>query len=152
MRMTPDRANTLPPIVGMGVNQPVYASAMNGSGSMMRPNPSPKISTLALLNESIHADTKSPTAILDASIKDLEAQIDNLRKYEQEFIDLGLEDSRKMLGAQVQELEDKIRQKRREKGVILIEKLKREGYGGLAAQVGKEVGVEGLGMGMRGLG
>lgn len=151
MRMTPDRANTLPPIASMGMSQPGYAASMNGSNGMHLPGPSPKTSTLALLNESIHADTKSPTALLDASIKELEGQIENLRKYEQEFIDLGLEDSRKMLSHQVQELEDKIRRKRREKGVVLIEKLKREGYGGLAAQVGKEVGVDGLVMGAHGM-
>ncbi|ETN38382.1 uncharacterized protein HMPREF1541_06417 [Cyphellophora europaea CBS 101466] len=152
MGITPDRANTLPPIMSRGLSQQGYAASMNGSNGMPLPGPSPKPSTLALLNESIHADTKSPTAVLDASIRELEGQIANLRKYEQEFIDLGLEDSRKMLSAQVHELEEKIRQKKREKGVILIERLRREGFGGLAAVVGKEVGVEGLGAGIPGLG
>ncbi|KPI45489.1 uncharacterized protein AB675_431 [Cyphellophora attinorum] len=151
-----DRANTLPPIInngGMGmVRQSSYGmsnAAANGVNTMPNtpfPLPSPQggpphSSTLALLRESIHPDTKSPTAILDASIKELELQANHLKKYEQDFIELGLEDSRKMLRDQVEDLEEKIRVKKKEKGRLLVERLQREGYGGLAAVVGKEAGV-----------
>lgn len=138
MGITPDRANTLPPIMSRGMSQAGYN--MNGN---TLPMPSPKAPiALSLLAES-HVDTKSPTALLDASIRDLEQQLDNLKSYDREFIDLGLEDSRKMLAAQMSELGEKIRAKKREKGVFLMEKLRREGYGGLAAVVGKEVGIDG---------
>ena len=46
-----------------------------------------------------------------------------------------------MLAAQVAELENQIKTKKREKSLLLIERLKREGFGGLAASVGKEVGL-----------
>jgi hypothetical protein len=80
-------------------------------------------------------------AILDASIAELETQLLKLKKYEAEFIALNLEDSRKMLASQVAGLEAQIWEKKREKSLVLIERLKREGFGGLAASVGKEVGL-----------
>jgi len=84
---------------------------------------------------------KAPTAALDASIAELETQMRNLKKYEEEFIALNLADSRKMLATQLADLEAQIKAKRREKSLLLIERLKREGFGGLAAVVGKEVGL-----------
>lgn len=87
------------------------------------------------------ATTKLPTAALDASIVELETQLRNLKKYEEDFIALNLEDSRKMLATHVAELESQIKAKRREKSLILIERLKREGFGGLAESVVKEVGL-----------
>jgi hypothetical protein len=78
---------------------------------------------------------------LDASIAELEAQLGKLKKYEEEFIALNLDDSRKMLASEVAELESRIKAKKREKGLMLIERLKKEGFGGLAASVGKEVGL-----------
>ena len=86
-------------------------------------------------------DMKAPTAALDASIADLETQLSKLKKYEEEFIALDLEDSRKMLANQVTEIESQIKAKKREKSLVLIERLKKEGFGGLAAVVGKEVGL-----------
>lgn len=47
-----------------------------------------------------------------------------------------------MLGAKVKELEERVRGKRREKGVVLMERLKREGLGELARVVGREVGLD----------
>jgi hypothetical protein len=46
-----------------------------------------------------------------------------------------------MLATQVVELESQIKAKKREKSLILIERLKMEGFGPLAAVVGKEVGL-----------
>ena len=45
------------------------------------------------------------------------------------------------------ELEERVRGKRREKGVVLMERLKREGLGELARVVGREVGVDDRGGG-----
>jgi hypothetical protein len=84
---------------------------------------------------------ETPTAALDASIMELESQLRNLTRYEGEFIALNLEDSRKVLATQMAEVESQIKSKKREKSLILIERLKREGFGGLAAVVGKEVGL-----------
>jgi hypothetical protein len=149
MGITPERANTLPPIMARNPSTQGQGYAPNGS----LPAPSPKSlhahhaaksspSALALLNESLNsADTKSPTAILDANIRELEQQVESLRKFEAEFIELGLEDSRRMLAGQLAELEAQIRTKKREKGVLLVERLRKEGYTGLAAVVGIEVGV-----------
>jgi hypothetical protein len=86
-------------------------------------------------------ENKAPEAVIDASIATLETQLLKLKKYEAEFIALNLEDSRKMLASQVAALEAQIWEKKREKGLVLIERLKREGFGGLAESVGKEVGL-----------
>ena len=120
---------------------------------MPAPSVPPQSSALALLNESLHADTKSSTALLDASIAELEAEIRKLKKYEEDFIALGLDDSRRMLGVKVGELERKSEDKRREKGAMLMEQLRREGLGELARMVGREVGIDGGGGGgMNGMG
>jgi hypothetical protein len=86
-------------------------------------------------------DIKVPTATLEASIADLETQLIKLKKYEEEFIALNLDDSRRMLTTQVAELEGQIKARKREKSLMLIERLKKEGFGPLAAVVGKEVGL-----------
>ena len=95
-------------------------------------------------------DIKAPTAALDASIVELETQMRNLKKYEEEFIALNLDDSRKMLAIQLAELDAQIKAKKREKSLLLIERLKREGFGGLAAVVVKEVGLGIDAMGVNG--
>ena len=46
-----------------------------------------------------------------------------------------------MLRRQVEELEERIRSKRREKGRVLCDKLREEGWGELAGVVGREVGL-----------
>ena len=94
----------------------------------MSPTKSASVSTV---------DTQAPTAALEASIADLETQLVKLKKYEEEFIALNLDDSRKMWTNQVAELENQIRTKKRQKSLLLIERLKSEGFGGLAASVGK---------------
>lgn len=157
-------SNTLPPMLGHPPTSSVLphqqsfvsTSLSNGthhlsgipppsqtSTSSLSPTyPTPtSASALALLSESLHADTKSPTALLDASIADLETEIRKLRKYEEEFIELGLDDSRRMLGLKVAELEEQVRKKRKEKGVVLMERLRKEGLGELASAVGREVGI-----------
>jgi hypothetical protein len=87
------------------------------------------------------SDEKARTGVLDSDIVKLERQILNLQKYEEDFVALGLEDSRKMLAAQLADLESQLKTKKREKSLLLIDRLKREGFSGLAAVVGKEVGL-----------
>ena len=159
--------NTLPPMLGHGLgptsipytshgppHQNGIGSNVNGSlhhsafppASASQPLPT-SAAALALLNNSFHSqlnhdpDTKSPTFALDAEIASLESQIANLRKYEQDFIALGLDESRNSLRKELEGLEERMRAKRREKGKVLIDRLKREGFGGLAEVVGREVGV-----------
>ncbi len=168
--LSPNASNTLPPMLGHGrghghgrTHTPLphqtspFPSLSNGTASTNSSMPAPSVpppsassSALALLNESMHQDTKSPTTLLDASIADLEAEIRKLKGYEEEIISLGLDDSRKMLGMKVSELEERVRGKKREKAVVLMERLKREGLGELASVVGREVGVD-AGGGVRGL-
>ncbi|ETI29006.1 hypothetical protein G647_01458 [Cladophialophora carrionii CBS 160.54] len=132
--------NTLPPILGHGsctsngLSIPPRSSVDTFSTPSSAPTTSPTKSVPV-------TETKTPTAALDASIAELETQLIKLKKYEEEFIALNLDDSRKMLASEVAELESQIKAKKREKSLILIERLKKEGFGGLAASVGKEVGL-----------
>lgn len=133
-----DQKNTLPPILGHTMSKGILGSHNNHNGVLSTPSPAAAVFPS---RSSVSSDIKAPTAVLDASIVELETQLRNLKNYEEEFIALGLEDSRKMLAAQVVEMESQIKAKRREKSLILIERLKKEGFGGLAAIVGKEVGL-----------
>jgi len=87
----------------------------------------------------------SMTEQIDMAIKRLEEQIATLKKYEQEFLSLNLEDSHKMLSAQLRGLESELRGKKREKSIVLIEMLEREGFGGLADGVRREMAMWGGG-------
>jgi hypothetical protein len=158
--MPPPMSGPLPPM--LAPTSIPYTSQANGhgihmNGSMQAYSPTvqpPSSAALALLssNYSSHLpqhqdpDIKSPTLALDAEISSLEQQIANLRKYEQDFINLGLSDSRESLRQELEMLEERVRVRRREKGRILMERLRREGFSGLAEVVGREVGVgEGAG-------
>lgn len=134
------QSNVLPPMLGHGppASNGSYLPHQRSTGSFSTPSSGPTISPTKSTSA---ADTQAPTAALEASIADLETQLTNLKKYEEDFIALNLDDSRKMLASQVAELENHIKTKKREKSLILIERLKREGFGGLAASVGKEVGL-----------
>ncbi|KAK5948195.1 hypothetical protein OHC33_010743 [Knufia fluminis] len=88
--------------------------------------------------------TESPPAsnnLLDENIKKLESQIQTLRGYDEEFLAMKLEDSRRMLRKQIAELEGQLEARRKERGMGLIERLRREGFVGLAEAVGLEVGL-----------
>lgn len=130
--------NTLPPMRGhtapngIFLPQPSSSVILSTSGSASLASPSKSAES---------SDTKAPADALDASISELEARVRSLKKYEDEFIALDLDDSRKMLASQVAELESQIKAKKREKSLLLIERLKREGFGPLAAVVGKETGL-----------
>lgn len=99
--------------------------------------------------------TESPPVssnLLDESIKKLESQIQTLRNYDEEFLAMKLEDSRRMLRKQIQELEAQVEARRRERGVGLVERLRREGFATLAEAVGLEVGIAGQNAARVGLG
>lgn len=132
--------NTLPPMLGHTTQNGIFIPQHSSSGGILS-TPSTAPATSPTKVSAATATTKLPTAALDASIVELETQLRNLKKYEEDFIALNLEDSRKMLATHVAELESQIKAKRREKSLILIERLKREGFGGLAESVVKEVGL-----------
>ncbi|EHY52428.1 hypothetical protein ABEF92_006633 [Exophiala dermatitidis] len=138
--------NTLPPMLGHSTPNSRFLPQHSSRGILATPGPTSMASPSKSADP---GDSKAPAAALDASITELEARVRSLRKYEEEFIALNLDDSRKMLASQVAELENQIRAMKREKSLLLIERLKKEGFGGLAAVVGKEVGlgIDALGAG-----
>lgn len=79
--------------------------------------------------------------VLEESIQKLEQQIQALRNYDEEFAAMKLEDSRRMLRSQIQELEAQLAKKQRERGLGLVERLRREGFSSLAEQVSLEAGI-----------
>ena len=88
--------------------------------------------------------TESPpvsSIVVDESIKKLEARIITLKAYDDEFAAMKLEDSRRLLRGEIQDLEAQLEARRKEKGLGLIERLRREGFDTLAEAVGFEVGV-----------
>lgn len=81
------------------------------------------------------------TAVIDNTIAELESKIQALKKFDDEFVVLKLEDSRKVLLAQMESLQQELSIKKRERGMSLMERLQREGLGFLAEAVGNEVGI-----------
>jgi hypothetical protein len=156
--------NTLPPILA-SPHQSFYHSTSNSHlgqlTSPTHPTSTPSISpsttatnSLPLLpsmnpnsngvpglHQSSHTASASNLSPLDQSILSLESEITKLRQYEDEFIALGLDDSRKLLQRKVAELEGRMIERRRERGLLLVERLRREGLNELAGSVGREVGV-----------
>lgn len=130
--------NTLPPMLGHTTPSGMFLPQHKSNGSL---SPGSSARTVPPTKTRSSTEMKAPTALLDASVAELETQVQTLKKYEEEFIALGLDDSRKMLASQVADLEGQIKAKKREKSLLLIERLKKEGFGGLAAVVGKEVGL-----------
>lgn len=77
--------------------------------------------------------------VLEETIQKLEHQIQTLQSYDEEFAALKLEESRRMLRGQIQDLEAQLSARRRERGLGLVERLRKEGFSTLAEQVGLEV-------------
>jgi len=118
----------------------------HGHGPPHVPRPDPAIMTPL---------TESPPAsnhLLDESIKKLEQQIQTLKNYDDEFVEMKLEDSRRVLRKEIRELEAQLEARRKEKGMGLIERLRKEGFASLAEAVGLEVGLGEQGTGRAGLG
>ena len=89
----------------------------------------------------LYSPPKSQTAQsnIDKSISQLDSRIASLRTYEEEFIELDLDDSRKLLQDKITELEADLRLLKKQKSLQLAERLVREGFGGLADGVRKEI-------------
>lgn len=147
--------NTLPPML----SRPSYTSAAHGdsatnsSSSHSRAGSSfiNTVTTSTQPETSLMAE-RSPTkpsvamisastAVIDNSIAEIEAKIQTLQKYDDEFATLKLEDSRKVLHTQMEALQRELAAKKRERGMSLMERLQREGLGFLAEAVGNEVGI-----------
>lgn len=133
-----NQSNTLPPMLGHPTPNGVFVSHQKSNGGFSNPPSAPMVSPTKVPPPT---ELNRPAAVLDACIAELETRLRTLKKYEKEFIALDLEDSRKMLASQVDDLESQLKAKKREKGLLLIERLKREGFGHLADVVGKEVGL-----------
>jgi hypothetical protein len=78
-------------------------------------------------------------SVIDQSIAQLESRIAKLRTYEEDFVKLDLDDSRRLLQDQIVKLEGELRRLKKEKSLQLAERLVREGFGGLADGVRKEI-------------
>lgn len=76
---------------------------------------------------------------IDKSIAELESRIATLRAYEAEFIQLDLDDSKRLLADQIAGNEAELRVLKKEKSLQLAERLLKEGFGGLADGVRKEI-------------
>jgi hypothetical protein len=76
---------------------------------------------------------------IDKSIAELESRIATLRAYEAEFIQLDLDDSKRLLADQIAGHETELRVLKKEKSLQLAERLLKEGFGGLADGVRKEI-------------
>lgn len=88
--------------------------------------------------------TESPpnsSVVLDESINKLESRLLTLKSYDEEFAIMKLEDSRRLLRKEMKEVEAQLEARRKERGVGLVERLRREGFGELAEAVGFEVGL-----------
>lgn len=88
--------------------------------------------------------TESPptsSIVLDESINKLEARLQTLKSYDEEFAVMKLEDSRRLLRKEMKEIEAQLEARRKERGMGLVERLRREGFGELAEAVGYEVGL-----------
>lgn len=73
----------------------------------------------------IFQEYSAPTTELDAAIAELEARLMSLKKYEDEFISLNLAETRRLLAEELADVENQIRRKKKEKGRLLMERLKR---------------------------
>lgn len=143
--------------IGLPVGASVGSSGGYSSSSFLNTvnNPQPDIPTSSIENHTtrpevtagpagITPDTESPPAmslVLDKTITQLEQQIQSLRKYEEEFITLKLEESRRVLRRQLDDLEIQLTARKKERGLGLVERLRREGLATLADMVGMEIGL-----------
>lgn len=125
--------NILPPMLGHTTANGMFVPQTTSNGMPAALSSPSKLG--------IFQEYSAPTAELDAAIAELEARLMSLKKYEAEFISLNLADTRRLLAEELADVENQIRRKKKEKGRLLMERLKREGFGGLAASVGKEVGL-----------
>ena len=76
---------------------------------------------------------------IDNSITELESRIASLRTYEEDFVKLDLDDSRRLLADQIASLEADLRRLKKEKSLQLAEKLRQDGFSGLADGVRREI-------------
>lgn len=87
----------------------------------------------------LYSPTPSFPSGIDKSIAELESRIATLRAYEEEFIQLDLDDSKRLLADQIASHEAELRLLKRDKSLQLDERLMKEGFGGLADGVRKEI-------------
>ncbi len=90
------------------------------------------------IGSALSASSSADTAAVDAVILQSETRIAKLRRYGDELLQLGLEDSHKMLQEELSALEADLRAMKKRKSAVLIENLRME-FPGLADVARKEV-------------
>ena len=118
-------SSALPPLPGFDIPEPYRASTQNGEHG----GDVDTIPTVGLTKD---------TSVVDAAIVQKETRIAKLRHYGDELLQLGLEDSYKMLSAELLALDAELRAAKKQKSAVLIENLRVE-FPGLADVARKEV-------------
>jgi hypothetical protein len=118
-------SSSLPPLAAFDIHSPYNASTPNGKQSRD-------------LNQLLSMDPSKDTSVVDAAIVQKENRIAKLRRYGDELIQLGLEDSYKVLSQELLALEADLRAVKKQKSAALIENLRME-FPGLADVARKEV-------------
>lgn len=143
------RHSTAPSFLEMVTNQTpstTHESIPRDSTSYLSHHTSSYPSHARIDPAQITPQTESPPAssihIVDETIKKLESQIATLKHYDSEFMAMKLEDSRRLLRTQIADLEAQLEVRRRERGLGLIERLRKEGFAALAEAVQTEVGIQ----------
>jgi hypothetical protein len=117
--------SSLPPLTAFDIHNPYNTSTQNGKQSRD-------------LDQSLSMDLSKETSVVDAAIAQKENRIAKLRRYGDELIQLGLEDSHKVLLQELLALEADLRAVKKQKSAALIENLRME-FPGLADVARKEV-------------
>ena len=119
------QSSALPPLTALDVPD-MYNSTRQDGNRNGDPDPSLPIGP------------SKDTSFVDAAIEQKESRIAKLRKYGDELLQLGLEDSHKMLSEELVTLEAELRAVKKQKSAALIENLRME-FPGLADVARKEV-------------
>jgi hypothetical protein len=117
--------SSLPPLAAFDTHSPYNASTQNGKQSRD-------------LDQSPSMDIPKDASVVDAAIAQKENRIAKLRRYGDELIQLGLEDSYKVLSQELLGLEADLRAIKKQKSAALIENLRME-FPSLADVARKEV-------------
>ena len=118
-------SSTLPPLTSLDIPEPYHTSTQNGKLS-------------GDLDSSPSFNFSKDMSVVDAAIVQKENRIAKLRRYGDELLQLGLEDSHKVLSEELLALEADLRAMKKQKSAALIESLRME-FPGLADVARKEV-------------
>jgi hypothetical protein len=118
-------SSVLPPLAAFDIPDPYNMLTQNGNHS-------------GGSNPSLSVGASKDTLAVDAAIAQKENRIAKLRRYGEELLQLGMEDSHKMLSEELLALEADLKAAKKQKSAALIENLRME-FPGLADVARKEV-------------